>query len=205
MNIEIPQHPHDDPGFISGINSLLTRGARKANPKELFAIRVDNWFDHKWLRFSGQGRVKDPWWEGLSLDKTTALDEFSQEHLTFPPFSPSRILAEHHWASERAASDHQHAARRIHADHRQHSAKNLQRRVSQFSRSALFAWFSSKSQPNSQASLMVYSTRGEATLAWYASFRRTDSWRLTKVKGIDQSRVESLLPFDSTLGEDGRS
>ena len=115
MNIEIPKQSDDDPEFVLAISSLLTRGAREANPEEVFAIS----------------------------------------------------------------------------------------RVSQFSRSALFAWFSSKSRPNGQASLMVYSTQGEDAIAWYASFRKADSWRLTKVKGIDQSKVKALPSFDSAKDKDG--
>jgi len=48
----------DDPTFISSVN-CLTYGlvSRQGAPNELWIIPIDNWFDHKWLRFSGIGRV----------------------------------------------------------------------------------------------------------------------------------------------------
>ena len=45
-------------------------------PKEFLIIRIDNWFDWKWLRFSG---------------KVLGAAGFSNKILTVPPFVPSRV------------------------------------------------------------------------------------------------------------------
>lgn|SRR5215469_10860709 len=48
----------DDPNFIAIVNSVAYgMGRRSGAPNELWIIHIDNWFDHKWLRFSGTGRL----------------------------------------------------------------------------------------------------------------------------------------------------
>src|ERR1044071_4931903 len=61
---------------------------------EVFMIRIDNWFDLKWLDFSGRGRVAFGQYTGMPDDPDTALDEFRQSNKTFPPFSPNRVIQE---------------------------------------------------------------------------------------------------------------
>lgn len=46
----------DDRNFISIVNSVADGiGNHSGAPNELWIIHIDNWFDHKWLRFSGTG------------------------------------------------------------------------------------------------------------------------------------------------------
>lgn len=96
MIIEIGRIPDDDPEFTSAICSLVATLSRETALSEVFTIRIDNWFDHKWLRYSGMGRVKFYQSEFL-LSRSTALDPLTQHHLTFPPFSPSRVIEQRYW------------------------------------------------------------------------------------------------------------
>src|SRR5258708_6745926 len=89
----------------------------------LVIVRVRNWFDHKWLRFSGIGRVK---FEDVKLSAPgAALEPLSQDKLTFPPFTPRRIVSETHFTRDEAGE----STGRIHPRRLQHSSGNLQRRV----------------------------------------------------------------------------
>ncbi len=82
--IGIPVQEGDDPQFIKLVNQVLLRLLQQHAPAEAFVIRINKWFDHKWLDFSGIGRVKFD--GGLMIE--VALDEFRQDQTTFPPFTP---------------------------------------------------------------------------------------------------------------------
>ena len=73
MKLDIPLKPDDDPQFGEIVGRVIS-GLLSANPVEkVFVVRIDNWFDHKWLTFSGIGRVR---FDDLRLDIDTALDDF---------------------------------------------------------------------------------------------------------------------------------
>jgi hypothetical protein len=194
MIVNIPRTESDDNDFLTALNGLLARVVDEHLPKEVYLIRLDNWFDHKWLGFSGIGTVP---FESVNPWIDAALDEFRQDHLTFPPFNPHRIVCElayHRTGHSQYRPNHR--ARKIHKH--QNSAANLQKRVYQFSDSALFLWFSSKSMENGRASLMSYLIDGRRATAWFASFIRTKRWRLDRTRGIDRNRLEEWFPLGRT-------
>lgn len=47
----------DDPGFIEVLNSILSELIAEHAPDQFWVIQIDNWFDHKWLGFSGMGLI----------------------------------------------------------------------------------------------------------------------------------------------------
>src|SRR5690348_1625091 len=97
MELAIPGYPNDDPHFIDLMCRAISAELEINAAQEVFVIRIDNWFDHKWLNFSGVGRVAFGWNAGCRDNTDTALDEFRQQKTTFPPFSPNRIIAEHYF------------------------------------------------------------------------------------------------------------
>src|SRR5271167_1999863 len=85
MKTQIAAGETDDPGFIALLNSLVQGLISDRAPEELWIIRIDNWFDHKWLGFSGMGLVASD----IPIDRyDTVKAESYQEKLTFPPFTP---------------------------------------------------------------------------------------------------------------------
>jgi hypothetical protein len=180
----------DDRRFLA-----IVMNAIEAVPDEirdLAIVRIDNWFDSKWLRFSGIGRV--PFDEGGSSHVGVALDEFSQERLTFPPFTPRRILRQEVWTRSREKSP----GLLVHPRILRHSAHNLHRRVMDFSDSMIAIWFSSRTAENEQGCVMQYGSHNGKLEAWYASLRLKDlAWGVHLSKGIDRGRVEALLLDDA--------
>jgi hypothetical protein len=153
-------------------------------------VRIANWFDHKWLRYSGIGRVAFD--GGLLIH--TALDEFRQEQITFPPFTPNRVVTQHYLCrTTRGDFEEQAPAELVHRAERAHSAKNLHRRIADISRSAVFLWFSSRSASNGRGSVMAYSVGSQGVDAWYAGLRYDTGWRLGQVKGVSRPEVEAYL------------
>ena len=188
MNRHIRSDPTDDPAFIALIERIAARVFDRGNYEEVFIIEIKNWFDHKWLKFSGIGRVP---FDFYSDDRhpQVALGEFFQEKVTFPPFTPNRILRQqrHHWGELKPKYGVHDTQRR------QHSSWNLQNRVTQYASSAVFVWFSSATKSNDRGSLMVYEVHAKSVSAWYVSFRKSGGWILDRTKGIPRERVESLM------------
>ena len=178
----------DDPEFIALVERIAVRLFTQGDSEEIFIIEIKNWFDHKWLKFSGIGRV--PFNYPLKDHPQVALDEFFQDKITFPPFTPNRILRQQ-WHP--AASFKTGRASVHDTVNRQHSSWNLQKRVTQYATSALFLWFSSGTKANDRGSLMVYQVQSGAVSAWYASFRKADGWVLHQTKEISREEMNSLM------------
>jgi hypothetical protein len=183
--IAFPAEPGDDTHFLDLVRLVVAAELKSLAVPELFLIRIDNWIDEKWLGFSGLGRVEFSY-GGHRWPVDTALDEFRDcTHPTFPPFAPTRVLKECHFVQESSGSYVlAQEARIVHGRTRQQSTKNLQRRIGDFSSSALFVWFSSNSQVSGRGSLMVYRSNDSDVTSWYASFDAAHDWRPSRVKGI---------------------
>ncbi|HSE23811.1 MAG TPA: hypothetical protein VLB68_19230, partial [Pyrinomonadaceae bacterium] len=48
---------NDDPQFVELVKQVISACVNESIPNKVFVIKIDNWFDHKWLGFSGKGRV----------------------------------------------------------------------------------------------------------------------------------------------------
>jgi hypothetical protein len=112
----------DDPHFIALANRLLNASLSANRPAEVYLIRLDSWFDAKWLNFSGKalgalGVHRDP--------------------ITVPPFHPRRVVSQIHFALSPTTDAFEPAAvSPLHID--QPSGENLTRQISRVSPSAVF-------------------------------------------------------------------
>ena len=86
----------DNQQFVDVLSRIVLSELEAEAVHGLFVIRIENWFDHKWLNFAGKGRVADFAWIGQSLDRDTALDSFHRtgSKTVFPPFTPSRVVSQ---------------------------------------------------------------------------------------------------------------
>lgn len=180
----------DDPYFIQLANSLVAGLVAHFKPETLWIIQIDNWFDHKWLKFSGYGLVAS----NIPMDRyDTVKAESYQEKVTFPPFTPNRVRGQ--WSYGRIGNDYREFAspKLPHGIKRRPSDRNLRRRVQDFSRSACFIWYSSNTVATGKGSVMVYKALRGVVDCWFASFNRGTEWRLAATKGVSRDTVQTLL------------
>lgn len=194
----VERAPGDGGGLLDGIDRIVAGLVFRYRPPLVCVVRIRRWFDHRWLSFSGRGRVNMtiPW-----PAPEVALDEFHQDKLTFPPFAPTRVAAEHHW-ERTSAGNYVRAVPgfRVHRRMRQHSSANLQRRVADLVASGLFVWFSSPAEHDDRASVLVYVVNDGVTIPWFASLRAEPTgWTLGEVKGLGRPEVEELLDHPPTI------
>jgi hypothetical protein len=193
MNLNIKEYQNDDPEFLQGLSRLISETINRYNSPDVFLIRIDNWFDVKWFGFAGKAKV--------GID--TGLDSISSEvkpfwkthgDVTFPPFSPNRIVEQNHLkytkSSLKPAGEE---SRLVHPIQRRRSSENLDIRVLEFCPSGLFIWFSSKSLSNGRASLMLYRTNQGKLNAWYVSFKQGKQWYIDRVRNNYKEFIELLF------------
>jgi hypothetical protein len=198
--MEILTKPNDDSQFVELVSRIISGLVNDKFPEEIFVIQIDNWFDHKWLNFSGIGRVTFS--EAIALsDPDTALDEFWQDKITFPPFSPNRIVAEYGFLRDERGDCHpSNLAPYVHSRERASSCENLHKRAVDFASSAVFVWFSSHTKSNRRGSVMVYEVSGSEVHTWFASFSKEEAWELMQTEEISRQQVQSRMGHDVPQG-----
>lgn len=191
MTAAIPSGLTDDNDFIELLNSMLSRLLEELAPEKLWVIQIDNWFDHKWLRYSGNGAVAS----NIPMDRFASVKvEFHQDKLTFPPFAPSRVMGQ--WSFTRAGESYVEAPllQMPHSTERRSSNSNLHRRAETADGSVLFVWYAGNTLKNGRGSVMVYSISESEPVCWFASFGRDKAWSLQLTKNVEREYVLGLLP-----------
>ncbi len=184
---KIPIDESDSQGFVDIVNIISTSISEREGLNEVSIVKIRNWFDHKWLNYSGKAIV--PFESGGLLPVNEALEPKWKEKVTAPPFNPNRIL----WRKSYFI-DGQKNSKFLNNLHRNQSSEwNLQNRMANKSDMGLFIWYSSNSKINKRGSLMIYRTDFGKTTTWYASFEKRNNWKLIQTKGIEIGKLEDIL------------
>jgi hypothetical protein len=152
MNTLILCSETDDPNFISEVNRVLSERIFEFKPLDLFITYINNWFDLKWLKFSGTTMHEVAIWE--------------LQDVTVPPFNPKRVICSRKFTKDKDAY------RIIAGESKmlhiiQESSANLKRKIADFTYNGLFIWYSSNTKLNDQGSVLVYYAKGNECLTFY--------------------------------------
>jgi hypothetical protein len=183
----------DDPAFVRIVHNVMEGILFRSELQELYVIAIDNWFDQKWLGFSGIGSVVFEFPPFMNRCDA-ALEEFRQDKITLPAFAPSRVILQNYFRRDGKSSAYvkQTRHRALYEKRRQSSAKNLQRRIQAVSNAALFVWYSSNTIKNDRASMMVYVVKNDRVQTWFVGFRKDVTWKLNLTKGISRELIEGF-------------
>ena len=185
---------NDDPEFVKLVSQVIFSCTDDCFPKRVFVIKIDNWFDHKWLGFSGIGRVGFGFFMDFLVDMDTALDEFRQDQITLPPFSPRRVVEEYFFERDESGGYSRRNPRPyVHERTLAPSSQNLHKRIVDRVDSAILVWFSSNTSQNKRGCLMVYEVKGSEVHPWYAGLAKDQEWRVMQTKGITPDQVQSMI------------
>jgi hypothetical protein len=160
----------DDIAFLSLVERIVNGAVVELRMREVFIVKIDNWFDHKWLR----------WWSR------------KEEELRVPTFTPNRVRSEMHfvWNQETSAWESVGLKKPLHV--RQPGRPWLAQPLERFSKSAAFCWYSGSSAKNKVGSLMFYVSSAQG-YCWYASFRKDEEWAISDEF---QTTRRALLAFE---------
>jgi hypothetical protein len=192
MNGYVEVSDLNDPEFINILNEVIQATVARLKCRDLYVIQIDNWFDHKWLGFSGMATIASPFpkllvgWESVKV-------EVRRDKVTLPPFNPNRILSQ--GGFRRVGDGYVEAELTLpHRTERRRSGANLYRVVSESFDSACLVWYSSGSKKNGRASIMVYAVQGRAVDAWFAGFHKDPNWKILQTQNITAAELADMFP-----------
>jgi hypothetical protein len=174
--ISLPRDSHDDPAFLEIVSRITNSALQQTKANRLYLVRLDNWFDHKWLGYSGGNEHRKGALGGPDL--------------RIPAFVPNRVVAETLWVRKDESYEPTLIPTPLHRKRFGDYADSL--RVSQVSQGAVFVWYSANSGPNGRGSVMAYFPVEHHYWAWYAAFI-SKPWRPSKLVQIDASAIDELL------------
>jgi hypothetical protein len=176
--LPIAHFQDDDERFLALVSGIASTTIQDLRPTDVFITRIDHWFDHKWLGFSGK--------------MLGAPGVHKRTRLTIPPFMPRRVASQHFYTCDAGARSY-HVADAPPLHRHQQSRDNLTRFIDRVSPSAVLVWFSGGTANADHGCVMVYTNLAESQSGWYASFRRIDHWRLHKAQGLSMTELMNLI------------
>ena len=192
LNIQVNQDQKikiesgDANDFIIILNKMIIRLVDKFQIGEICLIKIKNWFDHKWLNYSGKSVVQ--FHGGAGLIETSLNNEW-REKITVPPFNPNRVLSELFFRNLK--TDNKMFEKTLHTW--KDSNDNVQNRISKYTKDGMFIWYSSDTEINQKGSLMVYIVQEDEIKTFYASFINKNGWKINRAKNASVSELESFL------------
>jgi hypothetical protein len=175
--------------FIHHVNAIMDSLISEYDVSEVVFVKIKNWFDHKWLNYSGKSISHFPRPGVLDSGREESLDNAWLKEITIPPFNPSRVIYSKFIRSE--YSENEKITKPMHLF--QGSTDNHRRLVSSYTQNGLLIWFSSNTKINQKGSMMVYRSQNSGIATWYAGFENINGWKLSRSKGIDLDEVRRLI------------
>jgi hypothetical protein len=176
--IEILPNGNDDFDFIQIVEKILNGFIQNITPKEIYIIKIDNWFDFKWRAF-----------EGKILG---AVGSWNEKELRIPPFIPDRVLEQLYFQKVNNAYEKQD---RWDLHIYQSSSSNItgKRKLVAFGGTRMFLWFSGNTKNTLRGSIMLYQIEEENSSTLYISFLKKENWQVYKTDGISRNEVLALI------------
>ena len=184
--IDIRPDSSDAIDFASIVERIIDNLIRIYNFDEISIVKVKNWFDHKWLNYSGKSIIH---FEGTPNPDKVAITNVWKKKITVPPFNPNRILDEK--LIRRKGHSNPIFEKVLHKVQR--STDNLDNYIHLISDKGLLVWYSSNSKINNQGCIMVYMIENDDIDSWYVSFENRYDWIVKDSKGINLKVINRLI------------
>lgn len=188
MSLKSVRHKNFDQIRFLIMNGLIAKFA----PLDWYLFEIDNWFDSKWLNFSG---------------KTLGALGIWKSDTTVPPFNPNRIIRSARF--ERTVKQGEDYYKKLnqpdHIHTSQSSGENLNRKITQFSNDGIFIWYNSNAEDNDFGSILIYLVRDKEIRQVYICLKdnkkqtnQDSEWILHKGIGVTPREVDNLIENGKT-------
>jgi hypothetical protein len=171
--------------FIEIMDKIIMGLVEKFQIDEILLVKIKNWFDHKWLNYSGKSVVQ---FQGGHLIETALQDEW-REKITVPPFNPNRVLSETFYRIRQ--TDNKIFENSLHKT--KNSNENIHNRITNYSTNGLFVWYSSDTKINKKGCLMIYRVDNGFVETFYVSFENTNEWKIKQTKDITPNELTTFM------------
>jgi hypothetical protein len=181
QRIELLAETDDDVSFVAYAECLIAGVLQTYRPDEAWIIKIDHWFDHKWLRFSG---------------KVLGALGVRQRHLTVPPFVANRLVRQRRYILDKESDGYHRAKSSRGLHHRGPSAGNLNRRLAQIAPHAAVFWYAGDTRETGRASVMGYVPVDGPYWSWFVSLERRDHWKVTRRTNMHDYEERKFLALE---------
>lgn len=159
----------DTTEFTSRVEEIIISVILVTSPKELYVVKIDNWFGPKWVAFS---------------HKVLGAFGVACRDLTIPPFVPNRVISETFFVLGETGGGYEERTAVKHLHINQSSDANANRKLSRLLPNAAIFWWSGNTGNNGRGSLMAYLPTPDGHVPWYVGFSEKDTWHVSVTKGI---------------------
>ncbi|PCJ64887.1 MAG: hypothetical protein COA58_11480 [Bacteroidetes bacterium] len=167
---------NDNPNFILNCEKIIQNRIELWKPNDVFVNRIDNWFDEKWMKFSGTIMSELSIWKGET---------------TIPPFHPNRIESSDFY--QKAAEQYMKKENLKTLHIYQESKNNLKRYLSEFTNDGLFIWYSGNSKVNDLGTLMCYLVTKSECQPFFITLSKKNEWNVSQTKGILRKEIQTII------------
>lgn len=175
--INLTADPTDDREFVDLVSQIIAGAVITHRPAEVRIFKIDHWFDHKWLEFSG---------------KTLGAVGHWHNPLTLPPFVANRIVNQWHYERDETCGTYRLMGSGSNIHYRGRAEENRRRFVTRIAPNSALFWFSGNTEETGRGSLMGYIPIDEDLWPWFLAFVREDGWRIARRKSIHEYEVCSF-------------
>ena len=187
-NIILPEDD-DSNAFISLINYTIDNIIHEYDVKEIVYVKIENWFDHKWLNYSGNSVIKFDFGGLEALQRDAALQPEWREKISIPPFNPNRVVYSKYYLTK--ATGNIKIKKSI--NKYRSSNDNIHNRIENYISDGIAIWFSSNSKELQKGSLMIYRIQDNKVTTWYATIENNNGCKFSKAKGIDLGKLKNYV------------
>ncbi len=180
----------DNSNFIDLVNGIMEAIIFQYSVKEIVYVKIKNWFDHKWLNYSGKTVVPFDF-GGLETQSEVALKNTWRDKISIPPFNPNRVIYSKFLIKQNTGN--QKIKKAIHQF--RSSNDNIHNRIEDYTSDGLILWFSSNTETNQKGSIMAYRVQENQVYTWYATVENRDKWKIMKTKGIRLDELKSYMEY----------
>jgi hypothetical protein len=169
--VTLPAEESDDSDFIRLVNEIISGAVATHQPNKVHIFKIDHWFGHKWLKFSGKSLGAVGTWAN---------------QLTIPPFVANRIVGQRDFDLDDSQGTYHFVGKLSNIHHQGWAAENLTRSIQQVAPTAALFWVSGDTVSTGRGSLMSYIPVEQEHWPWFVAFARKTEWNVTHRKNIHE-------------------
>ncbi|XWN38470.1 MAG: hypothetical protein ROO71_05900 [Balneola sp.] len=175
--LTIKRQPDDNDQFISRVEVLIEKFILDKKPNSFYLIKIDNWFDKKWLKFTG---------------KLLGAFGVSTNDLRIPPFVPNRVAYEKFYSKnlETELYEISKTNRKIHIV--QNSESNFNRKIRTLIPETAFVWYSGNSKNNKRGTVMIYLPIDDEYISLHLELEAPE-WDVKNSTGVSKKMLNSVF------------
>ena len=174
--------------FVKLVQKTLDGIINRYSPQTLIVIKIDNWFGSKWLGFKGKV---------LGLLGTWSIPyNAPADRLVIPPFVPNRVVSQRRFVAP--SFKETEPGTPIHKKIPSDLARI--RKMSNEAPNTAIIWYSGNSRTAGRGAVMAYIPAQRSYWPWYASWTKSDRWKLVENWAIKREQLIELMAQTSAAG-----